>query len=246
MNMSDTPNKQPSRFATTHWSLIVSANEGGATEVGGALETLCQTYWLPLYAFARRKTSSVDEAQDLTQAFFAELLEKEFLKSADPNRGRFRSFLLTAFKNFMSKQWEKNRAQKRGGGVSPLSLDFQSADSSISLEPEKGLTAEKIFDQQWVLALLNQIFARLQSEADESGQTDRFNALKGFVVGAPSGETYQSVADELGITVAAAKKAASRLRGRYRDLLREEISHTVSNENEIDDEIRKLFTVFKA
>jgi RNA polymerase sigma-70 factor (ECF subfamily) len=209
------------------------------------LESLCETYWYPLYAYVRRRVADVSEAQDLTQAFFAELLEKNYVGSATPNRGRFRAFLLTAFKHFLSKEWEKAKAQKRGGGRAPIPLDFESADSKIRIETASGLTAEQFYDQQWAIALLGLIMEQLEAEFEQSGKTNLFEELKGFIIGDHAGTTYRQVAEKLNMTEAAAKKAGSRMRRRYRELLREEIAQTVEGPAEVDDEIRNLFTTLE-
>ncbi|HZU39211.1 MAG TPA: hypothetical protein VFA18_25015 [Gemmataceae bacterium] len=205
-----------------------------------ALETLCGRYWYPLYAYVRRRVPHVDEAQDLTQAFFAELLEKDYLVAATPERGRFRAFLLTAFKHFLSKQWAKARAQKRGGRPL-LSLDFASAEGRLQLEPYSTLTAEQLYERQWAVTLLARIMQRLQQEFDQAGKGDQFEALQGFLIGEHPGLTYANVAAALPLTEAAARMAASRMRRRYRELLREEIAELVAEPGEIDNEIGKLF-----
>ncbi len=228
-------------FRSTHWSEVIAAGRDSSPDARRALASLCEIYWFPLYAYARRRVSSLHEAQDLTQAFFAELLEKNYVGDATPDRGRFRAFLLTAFKNFMSKEWEKGRALKRGGGRTPISLDFDYADSRFRIDPSGGLTAEQCYDQQWAIALLEQILGRLKRELEESGKGEQFGELKGFIVGDHRGTTYSQVAERLGMSEAAAKKSASRMRKRYRELLREEISQTVCRADEVDDEIRKLF-----
>jgi RNA polymerase sigma-70 factor (ECF subfamily) len=187
----------------------------------------------------------VNDAQDLTQAFFAELLEKNFVGTATPQRGLFRAFLLTAFKHFLAKEWEKAKAQKRGGGRAALSLDFAAADSSLRIDPAAGLTPEQVYDQQWAIALLGEIMERLKAEFAEKGKANQFAELKGFLIRDHAGTTYADVAAKLNMTEAAAKKAASRMRKRYRELLREEISHTVSGPDEIEDEIRKLFGILE-
>jgi RNA polymerase sigma-70 factor (ECF subfamily) len=210
-----------------------------------AMESLCETYWYPLYAYVRRRVPDVNDAHDLTQAFFAELLEKNYVGSATPERGRFRAFLLTAFKHFLSKQWEKARAKKRGGGRAAFPLDFDSADSRYSIEPSSGLTAEQLYDQQWAVTLLGQIMQRLESEFDRDGKAEQFEELKGFIIGDHAGTTYADVAERLNMTVAAAKMAGSRMRQRYRELLREEIAQTVAGPDEIDDEIRNLFAILE-
>ena len=232
-------------FATTRWSLIVSAGCDSSPDSKRALESLCETYWFPLYAYARRRVVDVNEARDLTQAFFAELLEKNSVAAATPERGRFRAFLLTAFKHFLFKQWEKAKAQKRGGGRPPISLDFHSADSSLRIEPASGLTAEQFYEQQWAIALLDKTMNRLQSELEEAGKSRQFDQLKGYLIGEHAGTTYAEVAKTLNMTEAAAKKAASRMRQRYRELLRREISETVATQDDVEDEIRNLFSAME-
>jgi RNA polymerase sigma factor (sigma-70 family) len=232
-------------FATTHWSVVISAGRNSSPDSKQALASLCETYWYPLYAYVRRRVPDIDEAKDLTQAFFAALLEKNYVGSAAPDRGRFRAFLLTAFKHFLSKQWEKAKAQKRGNGRAPISLDFESADSHFRIEPESGLTAEQLYDQQWAIALLGQIMERLKVEFERAGKAKQFDELKGFIIGDHAGTTYAQVAEKLNTTEAAAKKSASRMRGRYRELLREEISQTVTGPDEVQDEIRNLFATLE-
>ena len=233
------------QFATTRWSLVVSAGRQSSADSQRALESLCEVYWYPLYVYVRRRVADVNEAQDLTQAFFAELLEKHYVGAATPDRGRFRAFLLTALKHYLSKQWEKDRAQKRGGGRLPISLDFQAANSSLSTEPASGLTPEQLYDRQWTIALLGHIMHRLRTEFEEEAKAQQFEELKGFVIGDHSGTTYAEAAERLHMSEAAARKAASRMRRRYRELLREEIAQTVSDPNEVEDEIRNLFTTLK-
>jgi RNA polymerase sigma-70 factor (ECF subfamily) len=246
MAMNDSNQRgSPRTFATTRWSVVLVAGHKSSPDADAALATLCETYWYPLYAYVRRRVPDVNEAQDLTQAFFAELLEKNVVGSAVPDRGRFRAFLLTAFKHFLSKQWEKAKAQKRGSGRAPISLDFESADSSFRIEPASGLTAEQFYDQQWAIALLGQIMERLEFQFEQAGKAKQFEELKGFVIGDHTGTTYAQAAERLKMTVAAAKKAASRMRRRYRELLREEISQTVAGPDEIEDEIRNLFATLE-
>ena len=249
-NSTDSKSKVPDRFATTRWTMVAEAGHTSSPNVKLALTELCEAYWYPLYAFAKRKSATVEEAQDLTQAFFVELLDKNVVGAADPERGKFRSFLLTSFKHFMSKQWEKGRALKRGGGERLLSLDFKTADSNVVLEPAAGLTAEQIFDQQWAITLLDRTFSRLENEHQEPEQQLRFQNLKSYVIGDHAGVKYADVASRLNISEDAAKKAASRMRARFRDLLREEISQTVATQDtadslQVDEEIRSLFAVFR-
>ena len=229
-------------FATTHWSLVLAAGERGSAESERALETLCRAYWPPLYAYARRRVADVHQAQDLTQGFFARLLEKKYLADANPERGRFRAFLITAFKHFLSKEWDRARARKRGGGVAPFPLDFAWHDSHSGVTATD-VTAEQFYERQWAITLLDRVMRRLQREMERAGKGRQFQALKGLIGGSQE-VSYQAVAAELGINEAAARMAASRLRGRYRELLRDEIAQTVSTPEEIDDEVRHLFAVF--
>ena len=224
---------------------MLTAGQRPSPDSRRALESLCEAYWYPLYAYVRRRVSDVNEAQDLTQAFFVELLRKNYVGSATPERGRFRAFLLTALKHFLSKQWDKARAQKRGGGRAGISLDFKDADSRYRIEPCGGLTAEQLYDRQWALTLLGQIMERLENEFAEKGNAKRFQHLSGFIIGEHSGTTYGDVAAKLNITEAAAKMAAHRMRRRYRHLLREEIAQTVDGPDDVDDEIRNLFATLE-
>jgi len=231
-------------FATTQWSLVLRAhrNTDSAT---AALQTLCERYWYPLYAYVRRRGIASHEAQDLTQEFFARLLEKNTLATASPERGRFRAFLLTSLKNFLTNEWEKGQAQKRGGGQRPISLqvDLESAESRLNLEPAHQLTPELCFERQWALLLLELVTKRLQEEQAAAGKGQQFELLKEAIVGGADRLPFPEIAAELQISEEAARQMASRLRKRYRELLREEVSHTVATPAEVDDEIRSLFQV---
>ncbi len=229
-------------FASTHWSLVLAAGQRGTEKSQAALERLCQTYWPPLYAYVRRRVSDLHEAHDLTQSFFERLLEKSYLAQADPGRGRFRAFLLTAFKHFLSKEWEKEKAHKRGGGCRAISFDFLSHDST---ELANGLTPDQIFEREWAITLLGRVMQRLQRDMERSGKGQQFQLLKESLFGEEARGTYAIVAQELGLTVAAARMAASRLRSRYRELLRDEIAQTVSSAEDVESEIQHLFQAFE-
>jgi RNA polymerase sigma-70 factor (ECF subfamily) len=231
-------------FATTQWSVVLAAGDRQRDDAQRALTKLCEVYWYPLYAYVRRRVESVDDAHDLTQAFFEHLLEKNYLAVADPQRGRFRAFLITAFKHFLSKEWEKAKAQKRGRGRSPISLDFSTGDSQITLQPAGGLTAEQMYERQWAITLLGRVMQRLERELEKVGKRSQFGRLKDFIISTKDDTTYADVASELGMTESAARMATSRLRRRYRQLLREEIAQTVSSTEDIDDEINNLFQTF--
>jgi RNA polymerase sigma-70 factor (ECF subfamily) len=238
---ASTPEDQPRGFATTHWSLVLAAGERRGAESDRALEQLCRAYWTPLYAYVRRRVNDVHEAQDLTQAFFERLLEKRYLAQANPQRGRFRSFLITAFKHFLAKEWERARAEKRGGRQVVLSFDFAARDCTADDATDQG-TPERAYERQWAIALLNRVMNRLQREMERSGKGRQFQTLKEFIGANQS--SYVEAAAELGMSESAARMATSRLRGRYRELLRDEIAHTVIAPDEIDEEIRDLFATF--
>ena len=230
-------------FHTTRWSIVLAAGGDDQTDASSnALETLCQTYWYPLYAFIRHKVGSEHEAQDLTQAFFERLLEKHTLADADPDRGRFRAFLLTACQRFLANEWHKANAQKRGGGRQMLSLDFDAAATRYSVEPADKLTAEILFEQQWAIALIDSVLAQLRQEFADRGSEEQFEHLKAFLTGADS-SSYAAIAEAIGTTEGATKVAVYRLRTRYREMIRSEIAQTVDSPDDVEDEIRRLFEV---
>lgn len=230
------------QFATTHWSLILAAGNREHEDSNRALEKLCRAYWPPLYAYVRRRVSDIHQAQDLTQAFFEQLLEKQYLAVADPERGRFRAFLITAFKRFLCKERDKATAQKRGGGQVTFSVDFESQDRNWDALQDT-LTAERIYERQWAVTLLNRVMSRLQREMERSGKSQQFQLLKDFIGGTESA-TYATVAPVLRLSESAARMAATRMRNRFRELLRDEIAQTLASEKDIDDEVRYLFATF--
>lgn len=177
------------QFATTHWSLVLAAGRRSSPDSNEALSELCRTYWYPLYVYVRRRVPHADEAQDLTQEFFTRLLEKNYLSAATPTRGRFRAFLLTAVQHFLANEWDKARAQKRGGGQVVISLDFRSGESRYSVEPADGSTPERLYERQWVLTLLDHVLARLGEELALAGKSRDFQQLKVFITseGTPGG-----------------------------------------------------------
>lgn len=228
-------------FATTHWSLVLAAGERGGPEAEHALAVLCQRYWLPLYGFARRRVGGVHEAQDLTQEFFLRLLEKNALAAACPERGRFRSFLLKSLKNFLANEWDRATTQKRGGGRAQLSLDWESGESWLSLEPAHRDTPEREFERQWALTLLHNVVRRLQEECAAAGKSQQFMLLKETLTGGRAIIDYAVVAANLAVSEEAVRQAAHRLRKRYRELLRDEVAATVETASEVEDEISRLF-----
>lgn len=228
------------QFATTQWSIVLAAGHRSLPDSQQALELLCRSYWFPLYAYVRRRVSDVQLAQDLTQGFFAALLEGDSLRTADRDRGRFRSFLLTSFKNFLANEWDKARAQKRGGGCKTIPLDLDSAEHRYSLEPVDELSPERLYDRQWALALLDEVLTNLRDECTTKGKGKQFQTLKPFLTGdgAPAG--YKDAARELATSEAAAKVAAHRLRQRFREILRTRIAATIADPADAEDEIRAL------
>jgi RNA polymerase sigma factor (sigma-70 family) len=235
-------------FATTQWSVVLAAGRGEWEQAQNALETLCRTYWYPLYAYVRRRGYSPADAEDLTQEFFAWLLERKWLGKADPQRGRFRSFLLTSISNFLSNEWDKSKAQKRGGGkIIPLERDeaenrytWQPLSYSI---PESSFTPKQSFELRWALTLLDQVMGRLTAEFEQENKKELFESLKPCLLGESSALPYATLASVLGMTEGAIKVAVHRLRQRYRQLLRDEIASTVAVPEEVDEELRYLFAV---
>ncbi len=215
-----------------------------SSQADEALESLCETYWYPLYAYLRGRGYSPDTAQDLTQAFFARLLEKEkrVLRQADPARGRFRSFLLASLKNFAANEHERGLAMKRGGGVPELSLEFDTAEGRFQLEPPSDETPERVFDRRWAVTLLDRVLTRLREQTISGGRQRHFEHLKVYLTGEQPQVSYAEAATELGISQGAVKVAVHRLRRQFRDLLREEIEQTVSSPDDVEGEMRHLWS----
>src|SRR5688572_18941874 len=211
-----------------------------------ALETLCGNYWYPLYAYVRRQGRSAHDAQDLTQAFFARLLEKNYLADVQREKGRFRSFLLASLKHFLANEWDREQALKRGGGKRLIALDEDSAESRYKLEPKDDLSADKIYERRWALTLLDQVLAKLRSEFERDGKLEQFETLKHYLSAGRTSVSYAQAADKLGMNEGAIKVAVHRLRKRYRELLRAEIAQTVATASEIEAEIRYLFAALSA
>src|SRR2546430_2416860 len=206
-------------FATTHWSVVVAASQHDSPQAAQALEKLCCTYWHPLYAFIRRRGYEAHHAQDLTQSFFARLLEKDYLRSVDPRKGKFRSFLLAALEHFLANEWRDAHAQKRGGKVTFISMDDESPEHQYLQLAASTLSAQKLFEQQWAMALLKQVLARLRDEFAAAGKGPLFEELKIFLTGETLVVTYAELAVRLQTTEAALKMAVSRMRQRYGELL---------------------------
>jgi RNA polymerase sigma factor (sigma-70 family) len=227
-------------FATTHWSVVLAARDGESPGASEALNELCRAYWPPLYAYIRRQGHDIAEAQDLTQEFFARLLERAYLSRFDQQRGKFRSFLLAYVKHFLSEERDKARAQKRGGGRRLLSLDAAEGEEGYVSEPVDELTPEQIFERRWVQTLLQRAFDCLAAEYVKADKAALFEALKDFQPRQPGSLTYAQIGARLGTTEAAVKSGMQRLRLRHREILREEIAQTVTSAKDVEEEIRHM------
>lgn len=228
-------------FLSTHWSVVLAARGSDSAACRPALARLCETYWYPLYAYVRRRGYHEDEARDLTQEFFSQLLEKDYLRAADQRRGRFRSFLLASLDHFLANQWRNARAAKRGGGQTSLSLDFHAGERRYNLEPCHDLTPEKIYERRWAFTLLEQVMTKLRDEFASAGKLQLFERLKSHLGGEPATAPYRQVAAMLGISEGAVKVAVHRLRRRCREILLAEIAQTVAGPDEVEEELRELF-----
>lgn len=232
----------PGAFSTTNWSLVVAAGKRDATS-RAALEELCGLYWFPLFAFVRRRSGSADAALDLTQGFFAELLERNPLDRVDPSAGRFRSFLLASVKNYLSHERERSSAQKRGGGKAPIPLDADAAEERFAIDPGHERTPEKLFEYHWAMTVLERVADRLAAEFAEAGKQREHRALAPFLTG--GGRGYREIAEELATTEGAIKMAVRRMRQRYGVLLREQVAQSVADPAEVDAELRHLLAVVR-
>jgi RNA polymerase sigma-70 factor (ECF subfamily) len=226
-------------FETTRWSRVLAARRDD-TEGRRALASLCEDYWYPLYFFCRRRGYGADEASDLTQAYFAKLIEKGYLAQVDPSAGRFRSFLLTSFKNFLANEYDKARAQKRGGQVQILSLETEAAEGRWQREPADELTPEEAYERRWAATVVERTLARLERESERRGRSALFAGARPFLTGDSNAGPYTATAAALGMSDGALRTAVHRLRERFGTLLRQEIVQTVPSRSDVDDEIRYL------
>ncbi|MEO6034733.1 MAG: sigma-70 family RNA polymerase sigma factor [Verrucomicrobiota bacterium] len=230
-------------FATTHWSVVMAAKQGDSSEANAALEKLCRAYWRPLYAYIRRDGQDATEAQDLTQEFFARFLAKDYLQRLHRPEGKFRSFLLAYLKNFLSEQRRKVGAQKRGGGYVFISLNGPGGEDGYLLEPVDELTPDQVFERRWAQTVLQTALDRLRQEFVARDQGALFERLQDYQPREPGGRSYAQLGEELAMTEAAVKSAVQRMRQRHRELLREEVAHTVTRPEEIEEELRHFRAV---
>jgi RNA polymerase sigma-70 factor (ECF subfamily) len=245
MPLNDSPAPGPREFTTTHWSLVLAARSTGVsrTRARKALEELCRAYWYPLYAFVRCRGYSSDDAQDLTQSFFAGIIERGGFDSADPGRGRFRSYLLGAMKHFLANEWHRARAQKRGGGATFLELDALDPEARYALEPGRWTDPEADFDREWAREATARAMEKLRAESEARGRGELFRSLQGSL----TGEEWErsEIAARLGMTDGAMRAAVHRLRQRFRGLLRAEIAETLTDPSDVDDEMRHLVAALR-
>ena len=234
--------RQPA-FVTTHWSAVIRAGRNDTTHARDALSRLCQTYWYPLYVYVRKRGHSPEDAKDLTQEFFSRLLARNWFGCADPQKGRFRSFLLSAMNHFLADEWDKARAQKRGGGVPAVPLQIDAAETRYCHEPADNVTPEQTYERRWAVELLAGVLNRLKDEYERDSKGALFAALNPCLVGERTAQPYARLAKSLSVTEGTVKAAVHRMRQRYRQLLREEIANTVASDDEVDEEMRHLSTV---
>jgi RNA polymerase sigma-70 factor (ECF subfamily) len=238
--LSVAPKGEGSRFATTRWSVVLDAQRDNATP---ALEALCRTYWPPLYAYARRRGDSPHDAEDLTQSFFARLLEKDYLRTVERQKGRFRQFLLMAFKRFLANEWDRQKRLKRGGDRILVSLDAVAAERLYRGDAPESFSADAAFERRWALSLLDRALARLRAEFETRGEVPEFEILKPCLMAERGAIAYSDIGEALVISEGAARVAVHRLRKRFRQIFREEIAQTVASESEIEEEVRHLIAV---
>jgi RNA polymerase sigma factor (sigma-70 family) len=231
-------------FATTHWTVVLAAGQRSTPQSDHALEELCRTYWFPLYAYVRRHGHTKEDAEDLTQEFFARFLGKNYLAGLSAERGRFRAFLLAALKHFLANEWDKSRRQKRGGGVTPLSLDWQTADTQFQIAATAEPSPDRAFDREWAVTLLAQVIERLRAECEADGRAKQFAGLKIFLTAGKGELSHADAAQKLGLEETSVRVAVHRLRKRYRQLLRDEIARTLADAADVDEEMRALFGAF--
>ena len=239
--MSPPPSEpEPTLFATTQWTVVCDAARGGDAEAVAALGDLCEAYWAPLYRYARRMGAGEADAEDLVQGFFARLLEKDGLRLADRERGRFRAFLLGALKHYRANEWRRAHREKRGGFASHLSIDWRSAETGLGIDPADSASPDLLYDRDWAVALLDKV---LDDMARTERDFDRWKPLLGI-----RGEQlpYAEIAERFGLSEGAARVAVHRLRKRYRQRLREEIARTLVDEGQVEEEMRALFAALSA
>jgi DNA-directed RNA polymerase specialized sigma24 family protein len=248
MNASEGPSasvEHKDYFVTTRWTVVLSAGRKSSPQSDQALAELCRIYWYPLYAYVRRRGQSREDAEDLTQAFFARFLQKNYLHGLASDSGRFRAFLLACLKNFLANEWDKTSRIKRGGHIEHLSLDWRDADNRYRLEPPGIVGPDLLYDRQWATALLEQVVGQLKAEYDATGKSRLFEYVRGFLMVSQDAIPHADAARLLGMEEGALRVAVHRLRRRYRELLREEIAQTLTDPSLVDEELKSLQLALK-
>jgi len=232
-------------FATTRWTTVLAAGDSGTPQSAEALEALCHAYWFPLYAYVRRRGHPKVDAEDLTQAFFADLLARRDFRKSDSARGRFRAFLLASLKHFLANEWDKSQRQKRGGAITHFPLDWQSADTQFQIADAAVRGPDEEYDREWAVALLERVILRLRDEWSADGKAERFERMKGFLTVGKDEISYAEAAAEIGMEEGALRVAVHRLRKRYRELLRSEVAHTLADPAMVEEELAVLLGAFR-
>lgn len=232
-------------FATTRWTLVISAGRRTSPESEEALDALCRAYWYPLYAYVRRRGYQREDAEDLTQGFFARFLARNYLEQLSGERGRFRAFLLASLKHYLANDYDRATCQKRGGDPAPLSLDWRAAAERFQIEPAGGQSPDQAYDREWAVALLERVLDRLRDECATRGLAAWFEVLRPFLAVGKGALSYRDAATQLGSAEGAVRVAVHRLRRRYRELLREEIAGTLADPAQVEEELRALFRAFE-
>jgi RNA polymerase sigma factor (sigma-70 family) len=244
---SEAPSTNPAGdvFATTHWSVVLTAGQRVGPQAQAALEQLCRTYWFPVYAYVRRRGRGKEDAEDLSQEFFRRLLERNDFARLDSERGKFRAFLLASLKHFLANEWDKSQCQKRGGGLGTLSLDWKTADTQFQVAATNQTSPDQAYDREWAVALLSQVLEGLRVECEAEGKAAQFEHLRAFLTAEQRERTYAEAATALNMEETAVRVAVHRLRKRYRQLLRDEIANTLSDAGQVAEELQALFGAFR-
>lgn len=245
----DTPSARwgsSASFHTTRWSLVLSAQQPSSSDASTSLEALCQQYWRPLYAYVRHRGYTTHDAQDLTQEFFARLLQKQWLNAVDPAKGRFRSFLLMAMKRFLANEWDRSRAQKRGAGLAIISLDAAVAEHLLAQDLSTQMSPDSAYERRWALTLLENVMHRLRQEHEQVGRLSDYELLKPCLTAGRKDVHYQELATALGMEPASVRSAVHRLRKRFREIFRDEVTATLADPAEVEDEMRAVIAALGA
>jgi len=237
------PAKKAIHFSTTCWSVVIAAGRSSTPEARDALEQLCTTYWFPLYAFVRKRGKMESDSKDLVQSFVLSLLERNDFRHANPEKGKFRTFLLSAFNNFLANEFDYRNAIKRGGDKKITTIDWSDAEARYAIEPQDDETPERLFDRQWGLLVIRRVLDTIRQELNKAGKESHYRELSRFLTGEPGGgrRSYAEIGQKLDMSESAVKSAVHRLRGRYRQVLRKQIAETVTSQQQVDEEIRALF-----